>query len=273
MCGIMLLEGDRLVPIASSAGLDPDKTPSFKIGEGIVGKSFQQGETIWGDNVNNCPEAKSTRQAFRSFISVPIGQLGILGLFSEEVGEFDKQDVELAEVLAGHLKEEIKRVRLEEDLRRQSIRDPLTDLYNRRHFNETLRKEVERSERYGHNLAFLMIDVDRFKEINDRYSHQIGDEVLKEVADLLTENVREADTVIRYGGDEFLVVMPETNGDSIHLVDRLKDKLDEWNERSDLLESHLTLATGVSHWHPDQERDVEDALKQADRKMYEDKGR
>ena len=273
MCGIMLLEEDRLVPIASSAGLDPDKTPSFKIGEGIVGKSFQQGETIWGGDANNCPEAKPTRQTFRSFISVPVGQLGILGLFSEEVGEFDEQDVELAEILAGHLQEEIKRVRLEEDLRRQSIRDPLTDLYNRRYFNETLGEEVERCKRYEKSLAFLMADVNRFKEINDRYSHQTGDEVLSEVADLLKANVRDADTVVRYGGDEFLIVMPETNGEAGNTVDRLRNKIVEWSKESDLLDFPLTLAMGVSHWNAKQGRDVEQALKEADRKMYEDKDR
>jgi diguanylate cyclase (GGDEF)-like protein len=271
-CGILLLEEDELVPRASSAGLDPDETTSFKIDEGIVGKSFQQERTIWGDDVRNYPEAESTEVVCRSFISVPIGEIGILGLFSEEVGKFDEQDVKLAEILAGHLREEIKRVRLEEDLRQQAIRDPLTELYNRRYFNETLQKEAKQAKRYHKPLAFLMIDVNLFKEINDRYSHQRGDEVLREVASLLEENVRDADTVVRYGGDEFLVMMPETNGESKNTVKRLQDKLSQWNEESALLDFPLTLAMGVSHWSPGQERDVEEALSEADEKMYEDKG-
>ncbi|MCF7890759.1 diguanylate cyclase [Candidatus Bipolaricaulota bacterium] len=272
ICVIALLEGDHVVPKAHSGKLGSKVTSTkFKVGEGLAGKTVQKGETIWAEDVINHPDAKPTREDFKSCISVPVGELGILQVISKELGEFDKRDVELAEIVAGHLREELNRVRLEEDLRQQAIRDPLTGLYNRRYFNETLKKEVQKAKRYDNPLAFLMIDVDRFKEINDRYSHQTGDEVLREVADLLEENVRSADTVVRYGGDEFLVMMPETNGGVTNTVDRLKDELDRWNERADLVNFPLTLAMGVSHWKPDQERDVEQALKEADKKMYEDK--
>ncbi len=118
-----------------------------------------------------------------------------------------------------------------------------------------------------------MTDINRFKEINDRYSHQRGDQVLIEVANLLKENVRSADTVIRYGGDEFLVMMPETDGGVEATVNRLKDELASWNEQTDLLDFPLTLAMGIAHWAPEQDRDVESALKEADTRMYEDKGR
>ncbi|MBS3789226.1 GGDEF domain-containing protein, partial [Candidatus Bipolaricaulota bacterium] len=138
-------------------------------------------------------------------------------------------------------------------------------------FNETLSKEVERSERYSRPIAFLMIDVNRFKEINDRYSHQTGDEVLKEVAKLLKDNIREVDTVVRYGGDEFLIMLPETDGESSYTVTRLREKLEEWNRNSDLLDFPLTLAIGSTHWSPEQDREVEKALKEVDEKMYEDK--
>jgi diguanylate cyclase (GGDEF)-like protein/PAS domain S-box-containing protein len=273
ICGIMLLEGNSLVPKVSSAKLSAEKTSPLQIGDGIVGRSFQQGKTIWGNDVRKYREARPAKETLRAFICTPIGRIGSIQVISEEVGKFDELDVELVEILASHLREEIKRVRLEEELRQQAIHDPLTGLYNRRHFNVTLEKEVERCERYGHDIAFIMIDVNRFKEINDRYSHQTGDEVLKEVADLLEANVRDADTVVRYGGDEFLVVMPETGGDSSVTSSRLKSKLLEWNEQSNLLDFPLTLAMGVSYWKPDQERDVEDALNEADRKMYEDKDR
>ena len=270
-CDISLVEGDYLVPKASTTGLDPEESVPFEMGEGITGKTMQKGETIWGDDVRDHPEAKPTNEDFRAFISVPIGELGIFQVISEEKGSFTERDVELAEILAGHLREEIMRVQLEEGLRQQAIRDPLTDLYNRRYFNETLQKEVKKADRYHKPLAFLMIDVNRFKEINDRYSHQTGDEVLQEVANLLEENVRDADTVVRYGGDEFLVMMPETNGGVTSTVKRMQGKLSQWNEESDLLDFPLTLAMGVSHWNPDQDRDVEEALNEADKKMYEDK--
>ncbi len=272
-CDISLVEGDYIVPKASTNGLASGESVPFEVGEGITGKTIKKGETIWGDDVRNHPEAKPTNDNFRAFISVPIGDLGNFQVISEEAGAFDEEDVELAEILADHLQEEIKRVRLEEDLREQAIHDPLTDLYNRRYFNETLGEEVERCKRYNKSLAFLMADVNRFKEINDRYTHQTGDEVLREVAALLQENVRDADTVVRYGGDEFLVMMTQTGEGVETTVNRLKKALKDWNRESDLIDFPLTLAMGVSHWSPKQKRDVEDALKEADEKMYEDKQR
>jgi len=117
------------------------------------------------------------------------------------------------------------------------------------------------------------MDVNRFKEINDRYSHQTGDKTLKEIADLVKENVRSADTVVRYGGDEYFFMMPETDGKVDATVERLRCELEKWNQQSNLLDFPLTLAMGVSHWNPYQDSGVEKALKEADMKMYEDKGR
>jgi len=232
---------------------------------------METGETICGDNIVEHPEAKPTNEEFRAFISVPIGDIGVMQVISKEVGSFDEQDVELTEILAGHMREELERVRLQEKLRKQAVRDPLTDLYNRRYFSETLEKEVEKCKRYDNTIAFIMIDVDRFKEINDSYSHQIGDKVLVGVAKLLKKNVRDADTVVRYGGDEFLVMMPETKGEVSDVVSRINDELSDWNENSDLLDFPLTLAMGVSHWSPEQDRDAEKALNEADMKMYREK--
>ena len=271
ICGIMLLQGDQLVSEALSPGVNFKEPISFPKEEGVAGETLQGGETVWLDDVREFKKAKSPADRFRAIISSPIGDIGVLQIISEEIAGFSEQDVEMVEILAGHLREELERVRLEKELRQQAIHDPLTGLYNRRHFNVTLDKEIEKCERYGHNIAFIMIDVNRFKEINDRYTHQTGDKVLQEVADLLQDNVRDADTVVRYGGDEFLVVMPETNGDSRYTADRLRDELSRWNDGSNLLDFPLTLAMGVSHWNPDQDRSVEDALKEADRKMYEEK--
>jgi len=273
LCDISLLEGEYLVPRTKSTDLDPSDTKLFKVGEGIAGKTAERGETIWGDDVRNHPEAKPTSGEFKGFISVPIGELGVLQVISKEVGSFNQSDVELAEILAGHLNEEIQRIRLEEELKEQAIRDSLTGLYNRRYFNETLEKEIEQATRYQRPLAFLMLDVNQFKKINDRYSHQTGDEVLKEVAKMLRENVRSADTVVRYGGDEFLIMMPETNGEAERAATRLKESLKMWNKETDLLDFPLTFAMGTAHWSRDQGRSVEEALNEADQRMYEDKRR
>ena len=274
-CALYLVSQNKstLVPIETSEGEIAEDFATHSIGEGIAGRTLETQETIWGDDIRELEGAEPERDNLKSFMSVPIGDIGVFQAASVEKGTFERVDVELAEILAGHLTEEIKRIRLEEELFQQAIRDPLTGLYNRRYFNESLSNEVERSERYGHNLAFLMIDVNRFKEINDNYSHHMGDMILQEVADLIQENVRDADVVVRYGGDEFLIMMPETNGDSKLTASRLRKKLVRWNEKSSFLDFPLTFSIGVSHWSPDQDRSVEDALKESDKKMYEEKKR
>ena len=270
-CVFYRAEEDNLVPISATEDMELEGIPTLNLDEGLVGQTFQKSQSIMGDDLQKGERSCAIKSDLRGYLSVPMGNVGVFQAGSMEKGAFKEGDLELAEILAGHLYEEVKRISLEEKLQQQAIRDPLTGLYNRRYFNETLTKEVQQAERYDKPLAFLMIDINKFKEINDRYSHQTGDEVLQEVADLLKENFRDADTVVRYGGDEFLVMMPETNGGVTNALNRLKEELDRWNEQSDLLDFPLILAIGVSHWTPDQERDVEVALKEADKKMYEDK--
>ncbi len=273
ICSLDLVEGDLLIPKAVSTGLSLDESRPYHIGEGIAGTTVKKGETIWGEDLREFSQAKPTRSDFRAFISVPIGKLGVCQVASTQVGKFTNEDVELAEILAAHLREEIKRVRLQEELRQQAIRDPLTGLYNRRYFNQTIEKEVKRSSRYGHPVGFLMLDVNRLKEVNDRFSHLVGDQVLKELGDLLKENIRDADTVVRYGGDEFLIMLPETDRETEEIESRITTSLKEWNRESDLIDFPLTLAMGSSYWSPDQDKEIEEVLKEADRKMYKAKGR
>lgn len=104
-----------------------------------------------------------------------------------------------------------ERTHLEKQLHQLAITDSLTNLYNRRHLYEMGQREIERYRRYGRFLAAIMLDLDHFKKVNDTYGHAVGDEVLQKVAEALIENTRDIDIVSRYGGEEFVVLMPETN--------------------------------------------------------------
>ncbi|HEX8218066.1 MAG TPA: sensor domain-containing diguanylate cyclase [Chloroflexia bacterium] len=104
------------------------------------------------------------------------------------------------------------RKRAEETLRHLATRDELTGLYNRREMGFLLQGELARSRRYHHFLSMMILDLDRFKTINDTYGHQVGDDVLREVAKLVQENIRAGDSAARYGGEELAVIMPETTG-------------------------------------------------------------
>lgn len=175
----------------------------------------------------------------------------------------------LAVERAAHL----ERLRQQEaKLRELSIRDPLTGLYNRRYFNEIIARERERARRYGHSLAFLMIDLDNFREVNNLYGHLKGDEVLRKIAKLLVENVRTSDMVFRYGGDEFLILMPKMDPDHKpeQVVERLQRALERWNEESGL-DCEISASIGVASWSPSEERPLEEVLEEADRMLYQHK--
>jgi len=117
--------------------------------------------------------------------------------------------------------------------------DPLTQLFNRRALDQMLSKEIVRANRQGSNLTLLMIDVDRFKSINERLGPVVGDQYLTETAQLLKATFRGSDMIFRYGGDEFLVVMPETTEDQAdRAVRRLSDELERWNLENKLKCEH-----------------------------------
>jgi diguanylate cyclase (GGDEF)-like protein len=127
------------------------------------------------------------------------------------------EDVQrLASVLAEQLSLAVGNLRLQETLRSSSERDPLTDLYNRRHLEISLQRELARAQRHGFPVSLIMLDVDHFKDFNDTNGHEAGDEVLRNVAHVLKRHTRIEDVACRYGGEEFLIVLPSCSMDDAY---------------------------------------------------------
>jgi len=147
-----------------------------------------------------------------------------------------------------------------------SLIDPLTQLFNRRALDQMLAKEVVRANRLGSALSLLMIDLDDFKSINTRFGHAVGDQFLTEAAQLLRATFRGSDMVFRYGGDEFLVVMPETTEEQAdRAIQRLSEDLERWN-LDNKLKSDLSLSWGVASHVAG--TSITEILQTASRKMF-----
>jgi len=150
-----------------------------------------------------------------------------------------------------------------------SLYDPLTQLFNRRAMDEFVNREVTRVNRMGTQLTFLMVDIDGFRNVNSSFGHQAGDEVLVEVARMLKNNFRGADLLFRYGGDEFLVVMPETSEEQAEIAARrLLRAAENWNISSKR-GFDLILNWGISAHVAGSE--ISEVLRQADRQLYQNK--
>jgi diguanylate cyclase (GGDEF)-like protein len=170
----------------------------------------------------------------------------------------------------------LERNELLKKIRDLAIRDPLTSLYNRRELHRFLDNEIIKSRRYNHSFSVLMIDVDHFKEINDRFGHRIGDEILQQVTQALVINSRGCDLSARYGGDEFTIVLPETSADQAwNSAERLRKVVEALsiqviNENKLLEKIPMTICIGVAEYPVD--ASTGDALiDKADQALYQAK--
>jgi len=153
-------------------------------------------------------------------------------------------------------------------IKKLAERDFLTGLYNRKKFNELLNREIDRSLRYNHTFSLAMIDIDHFKEVNDKHGHKVGDKVLVEFADVIKENLRVSDIYARWGGEEFIVLMPETKIEqALKVAERLRKAVENYSF-SDI--SKLTISIGVVQ-KPPLEMKIDEVIIRADNALYKAK--
>lgn len=165
-----------------------------------------------------------------------------------------------------------QRRKAQQELLRLAQIDMLTGLANRRHFMELAERELSRAIRYGGPLSLLMIDIDQFKRINDRYGHQTGDAVLQKFGALCREMLRDIDTVGRIGGEEFAVLLPKTGmAHAVEVAERLRQKVEAAEVALEHVALGFTLSIGVSSLAEGASIDVDALLNQADQAMYEGK--
>ena len=204
--------------LAASRGLDVPLDLRLRVGEGVSGQVALSGDAVRG-TVGDAPgdlRPADGEPGHTSLIAVPLKSsgtvIGVLDLFGSALpGGFDDNDLATIRTFASQATVAVDNVLLHEEAQRLSITDGLTGLWNYRYFTMTVSKEIERAARFGRPLALLMLDLDHFKDVNDTFGHQRGDAVLIELAGRIRAQVRDVDTVARYGGEEIVVVLPETD--------------------------------------------------------------
>jgi len=195
--------------------------------------------------------------------------LGVLYLRSNTADNILPFNEQLVVTATEHIALALANLRLRETLRSQSIRDPLTDMHNRRFMEETLAREIRRAERNQRPLNVIMLDIDHFKQFNDTFGHEAGDTLLRELGQLLKANVRGGDVACRFGGEEFVLILPETT------LDDAKQRAEELREKSRLLTvvhhgqalGIITISLGVATF-PECAATAEALLRSADAALY-----
>lgn len=208
----------------------------------------------------------------RGWIGVPLvlrdDLIGYLAIDSHKPDTYTENDAVLAQAFANEAAVAISNSRLFSEVQRLAITDALTGLANRRHFFDVGDKEVERSLRYNDALSVIMLDVDYFKQVNDTYGHLIGDQALAEVARVCRASVRDIDLVAHYGGDEFVVLLPETGSEQASVAaERIRKAAMELRLSTEKGLLHLTVSQGVASLDPAMQS-LQELLNRADKALY-----
>ncbi|MCE9626045.1 MAG: sensor domain-containing diguanylate cyclase, partial [Deltaproteobacteria bacterium] len=211
-----------------------------------------------------------------SFLCLPIAAkgmgLGAINFSRKEVDGFSANDIRLLTTVTSQIAIALENARLYAKTKELTLIDDLTQVYNRRHFQKILEMEFKRAKRFRRPLTLLMVDVDHFKEFNDRFGHVEGDHVLTDLAAVLADNLREVDTVARYGGEEFSVVLPNTPLEDAHQVaNKLKELVADLHVQKGRPPSQqLTVSIGVAAFDDGTEF-LEDLINHADIALYKAK--
>ena len=254
------------------------KSVRLKVGEGIAGWVAKHGEQLIVPDVYTDPRfAKRiddmTKWRTRSMICVPLRSkhrtLGVIQLINCVLDNFSDRELFFLQALCDYAAIAIDNAKAVERIQELTITDDCTGLYNARHLYKTLEAEVYRSARFGHEFSVIFIDLDHFKNVNDTHGHLVGSKLLAEIGYFIKSHLRLIDFAFRYGGDEFVILLPQTSKEAALIVaKRLLESMREVfflkDERLDLnVRASLGLAT-----YPDDAKSAHEIIRQADEMMY-----
>jgi diguanylate cyclase (GGDEF)-like protein len=272
--------GELVFHAALGPGSDTLKGLRLRAGEGIAGWVAAKNESLRVDDVTQDPRFSArfdaaSRFQTQSILCVPLATkgrvMGVIELVNGSAdGTFCEADLHLLQTIAEFSAIALENAKNFAKVQELTVIDDHTGLYNSRHLKRTLEIEVVRATRFGHPVSLVFFDLDKFKSVNDRLGHQAGSRLLHDVGRLLSKTLRLTDIAVRYGGDEFVAILPETSKDQA--VDAAHRLLETFSE-SLFLEDHpkgpihVSASFGVATF-PDDAKTPEELVLRADQAMY-----
>jgi diguanylate cyclase (GGDEF)-like protein len=274
-------------------GIDASKLKGVRLekGEGIVGWVCDNAEPTIVEDITKDARFSSRIDDMldfktRSIICVPLlnGNNEVVGAIelinkivapscstddSHTYDNFTQNDMKILSAIATFTGIAVENAFLFKQVEELAMIDSLTGINNRYYFNEILRQETEKVKRYDRTMCMLMMDVDDFKKINDSYGHLTGDRILQSIADILRVTVRESDFLARFGGDEFVIIMPESKEkDALGLAKRIQDMIIRWNKKETTHGPKIQITIGI---HEAGSETIDQILSEADKDLYHKK--
>jgi len=269
---VLMLENGRLVKRAHEGKLQEILPTGSELppGAGLSAQALMTSKSVIADNVQNATGYVAGLSGVMSEMCLPLmahGQtLGVLVIDSARPAAFRSPDTEALQSVADMCAIAIQNAHSFERVQQMAELDGLTGIYNRRHLERRLVGELDRMARYQHGMAVLMVDIDHFKRVNDEFGHLLGDEVLRHISVLFTNNLRKLDILCRFGGEEFAILLPETIGENARKVaEKLRHKVEAYNFAG--VPRPVTVSIGHADY-PEHGRTRDELIKSADAALY-----
>src|SRR5258705_3545548 len=271
-------QGELYFAIAVGAAAEVLANARVKMGEGIAGWVAKNGQSLIVPDVASDPRFsrrldEMTRWQTQSIICVPLRSrhrvLGVIQLVNVDVKGLSDQEMFFLHALCDYAAISIENAKAVEKIQELTITDDCTGLFNARHLYKTLETEVYRSARFGYEFSVIFIDLDHFKQVNDTKGHLVGSRLLAEVGYLIKAQLRLIDFAFRYGGDEFVILLPQTGKDqALTVAKRLRDALRvSMFCKEEGLNLNVLASIGLATY-PHDAKSPHDVIRQADEMMY-----
>jgi diguanylate cyclase (GGDEF)-like protein len=218
-------------------------------------------------------QTMNPKTTLKSHLTLPLAVegevIGCISLDSDQPNAFDVQDLQFFSVIGYQMASTLKQFQRISTIKDMAIYDTLTNLHNRRYFDERLGAETQKSFTSSTPLSLVLVDIDHFKKVNDTFGHAAGDKVLSKIASLLKNSVRREDTVARYGGEEFIMILPGAKLEVTSIIaERIRQLIETTPFEIEGGQIHITISIGISNLPTHQATSKEELVKMADLALY-----